>query len=113
MKYLSLSIPGTTETPMQAGSGLVPTGGLETTGRSVISVFIILIVTIAILFALWSTIKGGWDMTTSRGVKEKFQRGRDEVFYALFGLAMVFLAFLLINVASAFFGVDLLPYLFK
>lgn len=112
MKYLSLSIPGTNGTPMRIDSGLpVPTGGLSTTGINAISVFVTLIVIVAIFFALWSVGKGGLQLIQSKGQKEEIQKGRERIFYALFGLIMIFLSFAFISAISAFFGVDLVPFL--
>lgn len=116
MKYLSLSIPGFDN----VGSGLptgVPTGGLYTgtqvggTGINIIRTLVILVIIIAALFALWSILKGGWDMASSRGIKEKFRNGRERVMYTLFGLFLVFIAFILVSLAGALFGTDLLPFL--
>jgi hypothetical protein len=118
---IALSIPGTDGTPMKIDSGLpsgVPVGGLfdekgnvAGMGVNAIQAFIVLIVTIAILVALWFIIKGGFDIIQSRGQKEALQRGRERVLYAIFGLAMIFLSFTFISIISAFFGVDFLPFL--
>lgn len=118
MKYLSLSIPGFDNvdtgnpklTPLPEG---VPTGGLLGTGESILNTFITLIAVVAVFFALWEIGKGGIDMIQSRGLKEKFASGRDRVIFGVFGLIMFFLSFVFLNVLSAFFGIDLLPFLFK
>lgn len=118
-----MSIPGTNGTPIQLNEGLpsgVPVGGLFTddagkvvggTGVNAIQAFIVLTIIVAIIVAFWFIFKGGWDMITSRGIKEKFQKSRERVFYALFGLFMIFIAFLMLSAGSALFGYDLLPFL--
>lgn len=109
MKYLSLSIPGFGK----VDSGVpVPTGGLFT-GINTIRAFIELFLVASILIALYFVAKGGLDMITSEGEKEKLKRGRERFIYALVGLAFVFLSFTLINIVSAFFGFELLPFSYK
>lgn len=113
MEKIALKIPGVDGNPMQIDSGLppgVPTGGLETTGQNAIFVFIVLTVAIAILFALWSILKGGLDIIMSAGHKEGVKSGRERVIYALLGLVFVFLSFVLIGAINAFFGGNLLPF---
>ena len=114
MKYLTLSIPGVNGSPVPIDSGLpsgVPTGGLDTTGVSTISAFIILFVVFAILFALWNVWKGGWDMITSHGHKEGLKRGWERVVFALLGLVFVFLTFFAISIVNSLFGTDMFPFL--
>lgn len=110
---IALSIPGFEKIDSSGGLPAgTPTGGLAT-GQNVIGVFIVLIVTIAILFALWSIARGGLGIIQSRGIKEKFKSGRERALYGIFGLIMIFLSFLIINAFSAFLGYDLLCILFK
>ena len=116
MKYLSLSIPGFGNIDSDLPKG-VPVGGLfdsagnPGTGVNAMQAFVILTIIVAILTTLVFILKGGWDMITSRGIKEKFHKGRDRVIYALFGLFMILISFLFLSAASAFFGTDLLPFL--
>ncbi len=111
---IALTIPGTNGTPIKIDSGLpVPTGGLFDTGQDAIRVFIELTLVIAIFVALYFIATGGLDMITSEGEKEKLKRGREKVIYAVMGLIVIFLSFTAINVISAFFGFNLLPFLFK
>lgn len=113
MKYLSLTLPGMDKPIDSSLPAGVPTGGLSTTGQSIISVSIVFIVTLAILLALWSIAKGGMDIIQSRGAKEKFFAGRDRVLFAIFGLIMIFLSFFMTKVISAFFGFDLFCVVFE
>ncbi len=111
MKYLTLSIPGSNGTSVKIDSGLpsgVPTGGLSGTGQSVIVVAIELFVLGAILLSLYYIIRGGINMMTSGGDKEKFAKGRERVRYAIIGLVVIFLSIFLVNLIGNFFGVNLL-----
>lgn len=117
---ISLTIPGTGGTPMKIDSGLpVPTGGLFDCGPRIctaidaIHVFINLILVISIFVALYFIGYGAVDMITSEGEKEKMKRGRQRVIYAGLGLIVIFLSFTAINLIGAFFGFNLLPFLFK
>jgi len=109
MKYLSLSIPGFGSIDSRLPTG-VPTGGLFGTGSNVIGVFISLILIIAICLAVLFLIRGGVNMMTSGGDKEKFQRGRERIRYAILGLIIIFLSFGLVNLIGTFFGVNLLSF---
>lgn len=116
---IALSIPGfeniDTNLPGGAPSGGLfdSSGNVGGTGVNTIQALTILVVIVAILFALWSIGKGGWDIVQSMGKKEKLNRGRERIFLTIWGLIMIFLSFAFIGIASALFGVDLLPFLFK
>ncbi len=117
---IALTIPGTNGVPTKIDSGLpVPTGGLfdcgqrVCTGRDIIHVLVELILIIAIFLALYFIGRGGLDMITSGGEKEKLKSGRERVVYAAIGLMVIFISFAMINVVGAFFGFNLLPFLFK
>jgi len=98
---IALSIPGFGQ--VDSGSP-VPT----TTGQNIIWAFVNLVLVIAIMLTVWFIAKGGWDIITSEGKKEKIENGRKEVMYAIFGLILVFLSFLFINVIGTFLGINLL-----
>lgn len=122
MKYLSLSIPGTNGTPVQIDSGLpsgVPTGGLfdkagnkvvAGTGTNIIWIAIELFLVGAVLLSIYYIIRGGMNIITSGGDKEKIQRGRQRVWYAIIGLIVVFLSFLMVNIIGTLFGANLLSF---
>lgn len=106
---LSLSIPGSGGTPTQLEPPVgVPSGGLFGTGQSVITVAIEFFVIGAVLFALFTIGRGGINMMSSGGDKEKFQRGRERVRYAILGLIIIFLSLVLVNIIGTLFGVNLL-----
>lgn len=111
---LTLSIPGTDGTPVQleAPSG-VPTGGLFDTGQSVIVTAIELFLLGAVLFSLFTLIRGGVNMMTSGGDKQRFQAGREKIRYAIIGLLVVFFSFALVNILGTLFGINLLEIPFQ
>ncbi|MBI4096292.1 MAG: hypothetical protein HY425_01100 [Candidatus Levybacteria bacterium] len=107
---IALSIPDGNGTPMQIDSGLpkgVPTGGIETASKA-IGVILDFAIIAAIIFSLYLLVRGGINMTTSGGDKERFAKGRERLRYAIIGLIIVFLSFGLINLIGGFFGVNLL-----
>src|SRR3989344_7277752 len=113
---IALSIPGPDGNPIKIDSGLpsgVPTGGLfnkagdaAVTGINAISVAIELVLVGAVLLSLFYIIRGGINMISSGGHKEKFQLGRERVRYAIIGLVIIFMSFFMINVIGTFFGVN-------
>lgn len=113
---IALSIPGYPD--IDAGVP-VPTGGLfcelgkVCTGQDIIRVLITATLIGAILTSFFFLGKGGLDIIQSEGKKEKLHSGRERVKFAAFGLMMVFLSFLMINILSAFMGFNLLPFLLK
>ena len=111
MKYLSLSIPGIGQIDSGLPNG-VPTGGLFTTGPSIIQALFALVVIAAVLYAFWQIGRAGIDMIMSEGIKEKVKIGHERLFHAVFGLIMLFVSFLLINIISVFFDIKF-PLLFR
>ncbi len=118
MKYLTLSIPGPDGKPMQIDSGLptgVPTGGLfdpqgnAGTGINAIWIAVELFLLGAVLLSLYQIIRGGINISSSSGDKEKFANGRERLRYGIIGLIVVFASFLLVNVLGKIFGINLLP----
>lgn len=117
MGKLALSIPGFADIDSEKINGTpvpllpkgVPTGGIEM-GNNILVTFIELIFVGAILFSLFSLIRGGINIITSGGQKEKFQQGRERVRYAIIGLAVVFSSLLLISIIGSFFGINFLKF---
>lgn len=105
---IALSLPGfgQIDEPTGLPKG-VPTGGIETASK-VIGVIFDFVIVAAIVFAAYLLIRGGINMMTSGGDKERFAKGRERLRYAIIGLIIVFLSFGLINFIGAFFGVNLL-----
>jgi hypothetical protein len=117
---LALKIPGM-DNPINSNLPTgVPVGGFDfdkTTGiaggigMNIISAFIILIVIISILYALWNIWLGGWQLILSTGIKEKVKNSRDRILNALLGLIFLILSFFAIGVLNALFGTDMFPFL--
>ncbi len=113
---IALSIPGfeNIDKPnASAPTGLpqgVPTGGFLGTGQHIIWVGIELFLIGAILLSIFYIIRGGINMITSGGEKERFAKGRERVRYAIIGLLVIFASFFIINVVGKFFGVELLSF---
>ncbi len=114
MQKLTLSIPWQGG-QMKVDEGLpqgVPHGGLSTnTGQNIFMTLIELLIVIAILFALLLIVRGGINMMTSGGDKQRFTAGRERIRYAILGLVIIFLSFFLVNILGTFFGIDLLSIL--
>ena len=105
---IALTIPGTGGTPIKIDSGLpqgVPTGGLFTTGQSIVEVAIQLFILGAVLFALFTIGRAGVNMMTSGGDKEKFQRGRERLRYAIIGLVLIFFSIFMVNMIGKIFDI--------
>lgn len=97
MKF-ALSIPGYDT----INQGSLPTAS----GQKVVWVFIDILLIIAILLAAYFILKGGWDLITSEGKKEKIQNAQKTIMFAIFGLIMVILSFLFVGAIGQFLGVN-------
>lgn len=109
---LTLSIPGFEKIDSGLPSG-VPTGGLfdgnkAGTGINTIGVAIEVLLVGATLLSVYFIIRGGINMITSGGHKEKFLMGRERVRYAIIGLIVILMSFFMVNIIGTFFGIDLL-----
>ena len=103
MNYLSLKINGQEATAPQG----IPTGGLKENELLIQNVLGLLIFG-AVLLALVFLILGGISWITSGGDKAKIQAARNRLLYAIIGLVIVFLSFLIVNLVGFMFGVNLL-----
>ena len=102
MKYLSLNLPGTYKVDPVAG---MPTGGVGAL-ESIISKGITILFIVAIILTLFFLIWGGISWITSAGDKTKIEGARKRLTYAVIGLVVVLLAFMIINIVGSLFGVD-------
>ena len=75
---------------------------------NLISALIIIILVIAALVFLFMLIMGGIRYITSGGDKAQTESARGQITAALIGLVIVFAAWAIINLISAFFGIDIL-----
>lgn len=76
--------------------------------ENLISALIIIILVIAALIFLFMLILGGIKYITSGGDKGQTESARGQITAALIGLVIVFAAWAIINLVSAFFGIDIL-----
>lgn len=77
-------------------------------GVNLIHLAISLAILAATLLVLVFVLYGGWKWMTSEGDKKKIEDARTTIIYAVIGLVVIILSFLVINVIGAFFHVDLL-----
>ena len=104
-KLFSLTVPGPDGDPMelQAPPG-IPTGEQFTIG-AIASFFIQLALVIGILLSLFYLIYGGFYWLQASGDKQKWDKARRTIVYAIFGLIIMSLALVIVNVVSSAFGV--------
>jgi hypothetical protein len=101
MKDLALTVGGT---QIQTPGGLKSLGGASL--NSILSGAVTILIVFAIILTLFYLISGGIDMITSGGDKQKVVNSRHKLTYAVIGLVVVFLSFLIINVIGGIFGVE-------
>jgi hypothetical protein len=104
-----LQIPDANGNPINIqGAGGMPQGGLGTLANTFGLVYDLLFLT-AIILSLAFLMWGGIDWMLSSGEKEKINRARGKIAFAIIGLLVVFAAFLIINaIFTLFFGNKLL-----
>lgn len=100
-------IPGTTgseDVPIPSGipSGLQ--GKLEDSGKHVFQTGLDLLFYGAVILATISIIYSGIQWITSSGDAGKIQRAKKRLFYAIIGLVIVVLAFLIFNIVAGVLG---------
>lgn len=98
MEKLALSISGT---PISVPNG-IPTAQTNSLS-SVLQVGFSLLVTGAIILALLYMLWGGYDWITSEGDKQKVNQARTKLGFAILGLIIVLVSFLLIKTLTGIF----------
>lgn len=106
MDKIALSIPGFGKIDVGLPKG-VPTGGFDTLNK-IVSVLIEFALIAALGFALYTIAHAAFNMITSGGDKERFAQGRERLRFAIIGLIVIFLSFLILNFFGKLFGVPLL-----
>ncbi len=104
MEKLAFNLPGPYEIRPVPG---MPTGGIDKV-ETIIQVGITLLFIAATLLALAFLIYGGIRWITSGGDKTGVENARKTITYAIIGLVISFLAFFIINIIGAFFGIKLI-----
>lgn len=100
MKELVLSIGGT-PIPLPSGARSFDLQNLISTGVSLLLFF-------TIILSLFFLILGGLDMIMSDGEKQKVVNARQKLTFAIVGLIVAFLSFLIVSIIGEFFGVKLI-----
>lgn len=107
MKYLTLTIPGESGGQTISAPGNIPTGGLGETSvilRNAIALVLATTGFLAIVFIIWA----GIGFILSGGDKTKIQAARNKLTYAIVGLVLTLLSFLIVMIIQFLFGVKLL-----
>lgn len=104
IQELVLTIPGASNLPTQIP---VPTGVQTYSISSLLSFGATAAIVFAIVLSLIFLILGGIDLITGGGEKQKIQNGKQKLIYAVIGLIVVLLSFLIITVVGDLFGVQL------
>jgi hypothetical protein len=104
MKTLALSIPDAQGNPIQIQGGrnmpeLRGNASLENFVGTGFNLLILAAVVLCLLYFIW----GGINWLMSEGDKQKIASARQKLIYSILGLAIVFMAFLMINVFYWFF----------
>lgn len=99
MKHFALNIGGYNITAPEN----VPEGG-KGMFEKVLGTGISILFIVAILLSLLYLIYGGIDWIRSEGDKQKVESAKKKVTYAVIGLVITFLAFLIIRVIGTVFG---------
>ena len=103
MKLLALSIP--TFGDVRGPSG-IPTGGYGSLGTIIqflVSFAFFGAIIISLFFVVWAGIK----LTMSQGDKQKIEQSKDIIKYAVIGITIIALSFLIVGIIGNFFGVPL------
>lgn len=107
-KLLSLTVPGNNgSVEIEAPEG-IPTGGLSGSGGQIIGWLFTLFLIGAIIIALGFTVYGGFLWMSSRGDKSKLESARHTIIFAIFGLIVCFVSFLIIALFGSIFDINLL-----
>lgn len=108
---LALKIPGSNGEPEEIiAPKTIPSGGLQAGGGGATAIqngITIFLITTAIL-ALFFLIFGGLKWIMSGGDKSKIDSARKTILYAIIGLVLTFLSFIIINFVGQLFGLELL-----
>src|SRR6266567_5966168 len=102
MTYLSLTLPGGQTVTAPGG---IPSGGLsfmQQVMNNALTIMLVFAVIITLIFLIWAGIQ--W--VSSSGDKSKLAAARARLTWAIIGLVIVFLAFLVVNIVGSFFNIQ-------
>jgi len=72
---------------------------------NIVGTLISLVFVVAVVFALFYLIYGGFRWLISTGDKQKVTEAREHIIAAIIGLVIIFLAYFILNIILGFFGV--------
>lgn len=99
---IALTLPGGDTIPNPSGLK-TPSGGQFTDLASFLSPFLNIIFYIAIFLAFYFLVWGAFQYMMAQGNKEELQKARSRITYALIGLLVVILAYLITTYAAEIF----------
>lgn len=102
MHYLTLTVDGKTIAPPTG----IPTGGINKLVQILqfgVAFLLVFATIIALLYLIW----GGTIWIMSGGDKAKIESARQQITYALIGVAVSFAAFMIVNFFAFFFHANL------
>ncbi len=102
--FLANALPALAQvniTPRQPNAGI----NIATSPSTVITNILTIVFAVSILLVLFFLIIGAFQWITSGGEKEKVGKARSTIIHALVGLAVLALAFLIINVAGGILNI--------
>lgn len=107
-KLIALTVPGGTN---NRGVNIEPVAGMPSGGllSTTLPALITYLFIGASLLALAFLIFGGIRWITSGGDKHGIENARKTIIFAVIGLAVVFSAYLIVNIVGRLFGVNLIP----
>lgn len=103
MREFALTVGGQT---IESPAGLPKSGNEAGIFSNAMSIFITITIVVTVIFVIWAGIQ--WVM--SGGDKQKVAAARAKLTWGIIGLVVALSAFLLINMFSYFFGVNLLNF---
>ncbi len=103
MKLLSLEIPGYGKLAAPTGIPSGDSGSIDKLAQYGLNILFI----VAAVFAIFTLLLAGIQWITSDGDKQKVVASRLRITYAIIGLVVVLLAFLIVNIIGGIFDVKL------
>ncbi|OGH19091.1 MAG: hypothetical protein A2868_00215 [Candidatus Levybacteria bacterium RIFCSPHIGHO2_01_FULL_40_15b] len=105
MRYFSLKIPGTGGTPVE----ILPPQGIPTGPEFTIGHLATVALQVAMIsgigLSLGYLVYGGFLWLQSSGDKQKLDKARRTIIYAIVGLIVMSLALVIVNVVASAFGI--------
>lgn len=103
MRLLSLELPGYGKLDAPKGILTGDSGSIDTIAQFGLNILFI----VAAVFALFTLLLAGIQWITSDGDKQKVVAARLRITFAIVGLVVVLLAFLIVNIIGGVFDVQL------